>query len=295
MVRRWILVLIAGLVLVAGCGGGAEHASDESAAARADELEDRPFSGTPGETDSGGSGTSEVADLASAELVDSSRKVVSSADIRVEVDDIAKTVGEAAGITEGVGGIVFGEATSYEKDPEAVLTLKVPPEAFRSVMDRLSGLGEPLSVEVSTEDVTERVVDLESRISTAQASVVRLRGLLDAAGTIDQIALVEGELLVRETDLETLQGQLRTLQDRIDLATIVVTFVEPDHPKASEATPLPGFLDGLQGGWQAFVNIGTITLAALGAALPFLALIVGLVLVWRLTRRRVSAAGRASG
>ena len=69
-------------------------------------------------------------------------------------------------------------------------------------------------------------MDLESRISTAAASVERLKGFLEAATDIETIAELEGQLLQRETDLETMRGQLRTLRDRVDLATIYLTLTE---------------------------------------------------------------------
>jgi uncharacterized coiled-coil protein SlyX len=79
---------------------------------------------------------------------------------------------------------------------------------------------------VTADDVTERVVDLESRISTAEASVERLKGFLEEANDIVTIAELESQLLQRETDLETMRGSLRTLQDRVDLATIYLTLTE---------------------------------------------------------------------
>jgi len=66
------------------------------------------------------------------------------------------------------------------------------------------------------------VVDLESRITTAEASVVRLRNLLDDASELETIATLENQLLQRETSLEQLRGQLRTVRNQVDLATITV-------------------------------------------------------------------------
>jgi len=64
--------------------------------------------------------------------------------------------------------------------------------------------------QVTADDVTERIVDFRSRIATAEASVLRLRVLLGEAPDLENVALVERELVQRETDLETLRGRLRT-------------------------------------------------------------------------------------
>ena len=54
----------------------------------------------------------------------------------------------------------------------------------------------------------------------------RLKSFLGEANDIVTITELESQLLDRETQLETLRGQLRTLRDRVDLATIVLTLTE---------------------------------------------------------------------
>ena len=85
---------------------------------------------------------------------------------------------------------------------------------------------------VSADDVTERIVDVQSRINTAEASVERLRSLLEAAVDIKTIVELENELLQRETQLETMRGSLRTLEDQVALATIVLTITEAESRPA---------------------------------------------------------------
>ena len=94
------------------------------------------------------------------------------------------------------------------------------------LLSGLSEIGEVRNQIVSTEDVTGAVVDLESRISTSEASVERLRELLTDAATIEVVAELETQLLDRETTLEVLRGRLRSLRDRVALATINLTLTE---------------------------------------------------------------------
>ncbi len=95
-------------------------------------------------------------------------------------------------------------------------------------------------------------MDLQSRITTAQASVDRLRGFLEQAGTLEDIAQLELQLLERETDLEVLRGQLRTIQDQVSLATIFLTLTEPAPPAPPEIRALGelevSFLEGADAG-----------------------------------------------
>lgn len=154
---------------------------------------------------------------------DIGRDIIYRATVTVEADDVAAATREAVAIVQGLGGIVFGQQTATEPRPRATLTFKVLPADFPTALDRLAGVGELVNQRVSTDDVTERIVDLESRIITAEASVDRLRKFLQEAVDLDNVARLERELLERETTLETLRGQLRTLRGQVDLATITLT------------------------------------------------------------------------
>lgn len=168
---------------------------------------------------------------------DIGRDIIYRAVVTVEADDVAAATREAVAIVQGLGGIVFGQQTATEPRPRATLTFKVLPADFPTALDRLAGVGELVDQRVSTDDVTERIVDLESRIITADASVDRLRKFLQEAANLENVARLERELLERETTLETLRGQLRTLRGQVDLATITLTIQQ-----APETRPDTGIL-----------------------------------------------------
>jgi hypothetical protein len=178
-----------------------------------------------------GTDAEEAATLTALSLA---RMIIFTATIQVEVEDITTANAEVMAAIGGLGGIVFGQETTTGDSPRSVLTIKVAPENFDLALERLGGIGELLSQTIYADDVTERVVDLESRIATSQASVLRLRALLETAPGIEEVVAIESELLRRETDLEVLRGQLRTLQDQVALATIVVILTEP-APELPEA------------------------------------------------------------
>jgi hypothetical protein len=161
-----------------------------------------------------------------AQPIDLGRDIIFTADLVVAVTDVVKAGEEATRIVSSLGGFIFGQHTIGAPNPQSVLTFKVFPEDFQTALDRLGSIGELRSQNVSADDVTERVVDIKSRINTAEASVERLRGFLETAQGVEAVAALESQLLQRETELETLRGQLRTLEDMVSLATIVLTITE---------------------------------------------------------------------
>jgi hypothetical protein len=228
------------LVLLLALGACAGDSMDESFEESAGDF-DAPITAAPsddGGEDLGDAGAGSDAEAPSEALGDGGiegallqtrslgRDIIFTADMTVAVTDVAAAGAEATRIIEELGGFLFGQETTGAPEPRSVLTFKVLPGDFQQALSRLGGIGEIRTQNVTADDVTERVVDLESRISTAEASVERLKGFLEEANDIVTIAELESQLLQRETDLETMRGSLRTLQDRVDLATIYVTLTE---------------------------------------------------------------------
>jgi hypothetical protein len=192
------------------------------------------------------------------------------------------------------GGLVYAEQGQYGDHPSVTVTLKVPPDQFGPVLSSLARLGEVESQQITTDDVTDQAIDLDSRIATAQVSVDRLRSFLDRATTVTDVTNLESELVRRETDLEKLRAQKRALDARVDLATIVLTVAPPAAPvPADTSSGRPGFIDGLVAGWQAFVGALTVALVVVGALLPFVPVVATMLFAawwWRRRGRRAEPA-----
>ena len=157
---------------------------------------------------------------------DLGRDIIYRATIEVQADDVTAASREAVAIVQGLGGIVYSQATRTEPRPRTEITFKVLPADFSTALDRLAGVGKLVDQVITSDDVTEVIVDLRSRIITAEASVERLRKFLEEATQLEDVAQLERELLDRETTLERLRGQLRTLSDQVDLATITLTITQ---------------------------------------------------------------------
>ncbi|MEZ5233999.1 MAG: DUF4349 domain-containing protein [Acidimicrobiales bacterium] len=97
-----------------------------------------------------------------------------TATVAVEVDSVATASGSAMNAIAGVGGYLFGQQSSNDPTPSSVLTFKVDPSRFQEALVALGSLGTIVEQQVSSDDVTEAVVDLQSRIAAAQTSVERL-------------------------------------------------------------------------------------------------------------------------
>ncbi|MFJ5737015.1 DUF4349 domain-containing protein [Streptomyces microflavus] len=217
--------------------------------------------------------------------------VIRTTELSVEVRSAPKAAAAARSTVEASGGLVATETTERIDDEHETshLVLRVPQDSYQEVLRKLTGSGKLLSRSSNAKDVTDQVVDVESRIATQRASVTRVRELMDKAEKLTDVVTLEGELSSRQADLESLLAQQASLKDRTSLATITLDLTEPDAPRKDGKDDDPGFLDALGGGWDAFVTMFRWIAVAIGAAAPFLATAALVLVVWRVLRARRAA------
>lgn len=270
--RRWwklVSLAVVMLLVLAACSGGSDDAGTDAVERSFDSPVAEPPLGADEQLARDG-GFEEAADAPSEDLAapegagtgesvvaqirQATRQIIFTADLTVAVTDVATSGSQAIDLIEDLGGFLFGQQSVGLPEPQSILVFKVDPDRFQEALERLGAIGEVRNQNVSADDVTDRIVDLESRIATAETSVDRLRELLRDADSVEAIAALEGQLLARETELESMRGQLRTLQDRVALATITLTLTEalsrpqldlaitayPGHGDAGESCPGDG-------------------------------------------------------
>ncbi|MFF8916034.1 DUF4349 domain-containing protein [Streptomyces sp. NPDC015032] len=297
--------LLAALLALSGCGapgGASDSGSGDSKQARsagersaADSGADRTAQGPK---EAGGS----PAERKKSGDLPVGTHVVRTATLSVEVKSVPRAAAAARSAAENAGGLVADEETKRVDDTREMshIVLRVPQGEYDAVLRALAGEGKLLSRTSSAKDVTDQVVDVESRIATQRASVARVRKLMDRAEKLTDVVALEGELSSRQASLESLLAQQSSLKDRTTLATITLDLSEPEPTAEGGGDDDPGFLDALGGGWQAFVTMLRWLAMAVGAAAPFLAaaavlLLLGRLLRDRLRRRRAPRSSEPSG
>jgi hypothetical protein len=272
-------LLLAAALALTGCSGASDSGGSSGAADKAAAAQGAERSGA-------GGGAS--ADRGPAS-VPAAPHIIRTASLTVQVKDVPKALEEARAAAEGAGGYVGRESTSrdIEGGERTQLVLRVPADAYEEVLDGLEGAGRLLERTAKAEDVTDQVVDVESRIRTQRASVARIRELMEQATKLSDVVELEGELSVRQADLEALLARQASLKDRTSLATITLSLTERPVERAAEDDD-PGFGDALSGGWEAFLTTLRWIALVLGAVLPFAVALALLVLLWlRVVRPRL--------
>jgi hypothetical protein len=112
------------------------------------------------------------------------RQVIRTATVAMTTNNVPTAATRAEQIADGAGGYLSGENVD---DGSATVTLSVPQAQLDDVLGALAKLGKVTSQQQQSQDVTDQLVDVASRIATQQASVARVRQLLNQATSITDI------------------------------------------------------------------------------------------------------------
>jgi hypothetical protein len=119
---------------------------------------------------------------------------------------------------------------------DRVITIRVPRARFDEALKEVEKTGDVVHREVLAEDVTDQFVDLDARLRNAQAMRDRLQELLKKATTKEALE-IEVQLERVMGEIESMQGKLKLLKDKIAFSMISVTF-EPRGAAAVRDMPI---------------------------------------------------------
>jgi hypothetical protein len=303
------------MATVAGCSsGGASSASSAiasapRAAANGAFAAQAAAPAAAAGSKSAASGAGAGQDASATRIAPAGQQLIYTAQLSVRARNVGTAVSRATSVVAAAGGYVSSENASNDPDhpgqSTATVELKIPVAVYAATLAELSGnaLGTQLSLQQQTQDVTEQVADVSSRVASDEAAITQLRALLSRAGSVGDLLSVQNQIDSEESDLEAMQAEQSALSHETAFATVTITIVGPRAAPAPKPKPkaAPGLLAGLSGGWHAFRVALSWLLAIIGAAAPFAAVaaVAGFAAYrlrrWLTARTRVSGGADAGG
>ena len=215
------------------------------------------------------------------EIRETSRKIVKTAEVRLEADEPDKAQQVIASIADVHGGFVveshqsMSDVTLNVRDSVSI-KIRVPAERYDDAMQAIRGSAGRLLVEASKgEDVTEEFIDVSARLKAKKALEAQFLEIMGQAGTEEDALSVQSEISEVRSEIEKIEGRIRFLEDRSALSTIDVSIQTPAHLATQTAGFLARLRDSAGRGSEAALNftLGLVTFVI--GALPF-AIFVGL-------------------
>ena len=148
------------------------------------------------------------------------RLLIRRAEMRLDdVEDPERVARRVTAMTAALGGFV---EQSRESEGSIHIKVRVPANLLETAMDSVATLGKVDKRQVSADDVTEQVVDLNARVATRRAVRDRLRALLERASSIEDVITVERELARVQGELDLLERRLEYLRGNSSMAQLDV-------------------------------------------------------------------------
>lgn len=213
------------------------------------------------------------AEGSSDELPVTPRKVIHNATLRLRADAPQAVAAHAARLAEEAGGFVQSSDTqgAGEHVQRIDASLRVPADRFGAVLEQLRGQGELLQETITGEDVTEQHADLDARLRSQRTLEERLLSILGGVQSVSDALAVEAQLVGVRTEIERLEARLRTMNDRVAMATISLVIEAPVQQNPIHAETAGSRLDrAVDDAGRLFVDGLAGLIRVVGALLPLM-------------------------
>ena len=292
--RPVVLAAICTMALMAaGCGSGATSSAPQAAFDSAvnsskvalyeeSAMADEAAYETPAE---GGTSVGNVADT--------SRKLITTMTIDAETDDLTATVSKVENKIKELGGYIESSNVSNNANyssrisRSASMTARIPKENLDSFLELVEGSTNITDKSVNVEDVTLNYVDIESRKSALKTEEKRLLEILENAETVEDLITVESRLADVRYELESIESQLRSYDNRIDYSTVylyideVVTFT-PIEKESATSRMGKGFMQSVDEVKEGLVEFAVWFVIHIPQIIVLLILVIILLLIIKL-------------
>ena len=188
-------------------------------------------------------------------------------------------------IVEAEGGYIAGtQAQTAPVDSQirtGVLNFMVPAANFDTTIDQLSRVGNVENEQITGTEVSGQYVDLQTRLSNAEAQRAAMLALLTQAKTINDMIAVQNQIGQITGTIEQLKGQIKYLDDHTAFSALTITMTEAAATAPAPVSDNWGFSTALSDAAHNFVATINYVVVGLGVVGPFILLgWVGYVL-WR--------------
>ncbi|MCR5675706.1 MAG: DUF4349 domain-containing protein [Lachnospiraceae bacterium] len=271
-VRRAAALAIAVMFAAAGCGSSSASKSAEYAAAES--AMEAPAAGYSTNTlyDSAameeaswdGDAEMKTAESGSTQAEtpqDTSRKLITTVHISAETEEMDALLAHVENRVNALGGYIessdvsngsyqtYADRTRRHRD--ASMTIRIPAENLADFVNDVQEHTNITNQSKNVEDVTLSYADLDSHKRMLRAEEDRLLGFMEQAETIEDMIAVEERLTNVQYQLDSMESQLRTYDNRINYSTIylniseVVEFTVTEEPETLWEEIARGFGENL--------------------------------------------------
>lgn len=233
------------------------------------------------------------------------RKLIKTVNLNVETEEfdalmpaLEQRVASLDGYIEDMSS--YNRGNNYSSDyigtnylRYASMTIRIPKENLDTFLSTVAEQSNIVSRSESVTDVTLQYVDLESHKKALLAEQGRLLELMERAETVEDIITIEGRLSEVRYQLESMESQLRTFDNKIDYSTVYLSVDEVEQYTPTDQTGVgqrisSGFMESLRGVGRGIGNFAIWFVIHLPYIVVWAVIIVIIVLIIRAICRMIA-------
>ena len=223
--------------------------------------------------------------------VESSRKIVYNASVRMETTDYDTTRAALQEAVTAANGYLESTDQGGSKDSGSrytYYTARIPAENYRSFLTAAGEAGNVTSLNESAQDITAEYVDVEARLKALNDQRDRLNALADKAETTALLE-IESQLSDVQYQLESYTGQMRLMDNQVRYSTVDISLQEVRVLTPTATTFGEKFVEAVTSGWRGFVDGAEDLILVVVYLWPVVLIVLAILLVARPALKRRKA------
>lgn len=156
------------------------------------------------------------------------QKLIKNGEVNFKVKNIVETKTQISKAVTSNGGYVSKENSSGDREnPWEQLVVRIPSKNFDKFLNEaLLGVDDFDNKDITIDDVTDQFVDIEARLKNKKQLEVKYQELLQKATRMEDILKIEHEISLIREDIESTEGRLKYLENKVSYSTVILTYYE---------------------------------------------------------------------
>lgn len=167
-----------------------------------------------------------------SDTVPSERKIVKNASLSIKTKNYDKMMADIKQMIEQYGGYIEqSQEYNYDTDSDrnANMDVKIPADKLEAFIEELSQIGTITSKSISSEDITDSYIDVESRIKALEIEENTLLGLLKKAESLKDVIEIQDRLSEVRTDLESMKSKKQSYDGMVAYSGVSLNINEVER------------------------------------------------------------------
>lgn len=280
-----LTILSALLLGLSACGANTAvmNVDSGSKAAVAEYHKAEAVAEDPAESMEGSSG---VSDLSQEYLIKDYR-------LSLNVKDSQEAFNQAKDLIKKYDGSISRVEQSDSNYKYIYCEAKIPVESAESAASDLKSLGEVDNFSVSTENATNRVVDIKTRLEIKEKQLKKMQELLDQEQSVENVIQINNTIIQLQTEIEAIQKEQKELTKDVEYASFYLDIslnhnevVDKPHEMITAQSFIKQLGLALQNSFINFVNTcSSVFIWLVAHALELILLVLIIIGVVKLTKK----------